>query len=449
MSQQALDLRRSVSILRRNKLLVGIVIALGILVGGGYAALNPPKVSSTALVVLPQSIQNSLANQNDAQTAASEFMATQAVIADSNTVLAKALPHVAPAMTLLQLRNVVQVSAPTSYVISITASGKKAADAEATANAVAQSYIAYVSAADSPVGSVPAHLLEQATSATGTGPVTAFAVTALIGALAGLLVGFVGSLAIGRGDRRLRERDEIANSIGVPVIASIPVAHPSDPAAWTKLLDGYRPPSVHALRLRRALQLLLSGELGDGSRGEAGGAAGVAVITLSTDPGALALGPQLAAYAASSGIRTTLIVGQQQENVAAALLTACAKAALAGPGLRPNGLRIAVNDGAGPGTAADAELVIAVVVVDGRSPRLPDTARTGTALLGVSSGVLTAEQLARAAVAVTGDGREIAGLLVADPDPADQSTGQVAALARPHQHRRPGRLTGMASESRR
>ena len=37
MSQQALDLRRSMQIVRRYKVLVGIVVALGILGGGAYA----------------------------------------------------------------------------------------------------------------------------------------------------------------------------------------------------------------------------------------------------------------------------------------------------------------------------------------------------------------------------------------------------------------------------
>ena len=40
MSQQALDLRRSTQIVRRHKILVGIVVILGILAGGAYAVLN-------------------------------------------------------------------------------------------------------------------------------------------------------------------------------------------------------------------------------------------------------------------------------------------------------------------------------------------------------------------------------------------------------------------------
>ena len=53
MSQQALDLRRSMQIVRRYKVLVGVVVVLGILAGGAYAVLKPPMLTSTALVALP------------------------------------------------------------------------------------------------------------------------------------------------------------------------------------------------------------------------------------------------------------------------------------------------------------------------------------------------------------------------------------------------------------
>ena len=54
MSQQALDLRRSVQIVRRHRKLFGAMVALGLLIGAAYAILKPPVLTSTALVVLPQ-----------------------------------------------------------------------------------------------------------------------------------------------------------------------------------------------------------------------------------------------------------------------------------------------------------------------------------------------------------------------------------------------------------
>ena len=61
--------------------------------------------------------------------------------------------------------------------------------------------------------------------------------------------------------------------------------------------------------------------------------------------------------------------------------------------------------------------------------------RTTATVLGVSAGAATAEQLARVAASAAADGRDIAGILVADPDPADHTTGRLPQLARPA-HRR-------------
>ena len=111
------------------------------------------------------------------------------------------------------MQNKIAVTSLTGNIITITAAGKTAAQAETTANAVAKSYVAYVSAANSPVGRVQARI----------------AIDGLLGALAGAIAGFITSLMIDTNDRRLRERDPIANSVGLPVLASFPVEHPSDP----------------------------------------------------------------------------------------------------------------------------------------------------------------------------------------------------------------------------
>ena len=70
-------------------------------------------------------------------------------------------------------------------------------------------------------------------------------------------------------------------------------------------------------------------------------------------------------------------------------------------------------------------------------------------VLGVSAGTVTAEELARVAVSAATDGRDIAGILVADPDPADHTTGRLPELARPAQRRMPARVTGIPMGTRR
>ena len=90
--------------------------------------------------------------------------------------------------------------------------------------------------------------------------------------------------------------------------------------------------------------------------------------------------------------------------------------------------------------------MVVVAVVDSETPRVPDTARPATTILGVSAGVATAEQLARVAVSAAADGREIVGILVADPEPTDKTNGQIPQLAQPIRRRQPTRLSGKTTE---
>ena len=217
MTEQNLGLRSSLQIVRRHKIVVGVTLLLGLIAGGAYSVAKPPTLTSTALVVLPYSVHST---------------ATQVVIADSDPVLVGAARRIGSVFPGQALQGRVHVNSLTANVLSITAQGTSARQAELTANAVATSYIAYVSAANAPTGQVQAHILERATTATGATLPTRVALTALLGALAGALVGAVIALAISRGDRRLRDRDDIADAIGVSVLASLQVGRPSDPGGW-------------------------------------------------------------------------------------------------------------------------------------------------------------------------------------------------------------------------
>ena len=428
MSEQALDVRRFLQIVRRHRAIVGIVALLGLLAGGGYAVLNPPMLASSALVVLPPATRD---------------VATQAVIASSDPVLSGALRNVRPAMSLQALRSHVQVKSLTSNIISISAQGKTAVQAEGTANAVAASYVAYLSTANSVAQGVQARLLESATNATGTPLPVDLLVTGGLGALLGGLIGAIGVLALARGDRRLWERDAMANAIGVPVLASISVDHPADARRWTRLLEDYQPSAVHAWQLRTALRYLGQADVASAPV-SIGDGVSVAVLSLSSDRWALALGPQLAVFAASLGIPTALVVGPQQDaNAAATLRLACVPSPSPSP-RRSSQLRVAV---AGPDDLAwrqpGAKLTVIVAVVDGRAPRVADTMRASATVLGVSAGAATAAQLVGVAVSAAADGRQIDGILVADPDRADRTTGRVPQPARPAQRRMPTRLADM------
>jgi capsular polysaccharide biosynthesis protein len=448
MTQKALDLRRSAQIAGHHKVLVGMAVALGAVVGGGYAALSPPMLTSTALVALqPPPSQNN--NQQTTVSGLDPFTATQEVVAASDPVLLAALNDARPAVSLNQLRREVQVGSPATDIISVNAKAANAGDAEATANAVASSYIAYVGAANSPVGHVSARQLELAITASGPSQAERTAVFALLGALVGALIAFAVVLVIGRNDRRLRERDEIARSIGVPVLASFPVAHPSDATGWTRLLEEYQPAAVHALRLQQALQQLGTASVnGSGTEPDR---SSLTILSLSSDSKALALGPQLAVFAASQGIPATLVIGPQQDANSTAA-TAALRTAFAVPppesSRRSSLLRVIVADSAAD-ISLETELTVVTAVVDCDSPQLPETMHTDATVLGVSASAATAEQLARVAMAATRAGREVTGILVADPEPTDRTTGVIAQLPRPANRRLAARLKGMTTEIRR
>jgi capsular polysaccharide biosynthesis protein len=436
MSQQPMSLRRAMRALRRHKVTVGVAVGIGLLVGAGYGSINPPARSATSLVVMP-AVQNL-------------DISTDMVVAASDPVLAGAQPNITPAISLAKLRDQVTAANPSGNVISITATASTGAGAIAIANAVANSYVGYLASSQSPVGRVNAHLLESATTAAGPDPLAHRLVYGGVGALIGLVIGAIAALVIGRGDRKLRARDEIANAIGVPVLASLPVNRPGSAPDWAKLLDSYQPGVVHAWRMRKALQQLsLSGvNVLNGSRDK--GPSSLGVLSLASDPGALALGPQLAVYAASLGIPTTLVIGPAASdgNAALTLRTACSQWAQ-GPSGRQGNLRVTVarEDGTAD-VPRGTMLAVVVAIVDGERPLLDTMMPTSATVLGVSAGVATAEQLARTAISAAADDREVAGLLVANPEPGDHTTGRIPQLTRPAS-RMPTRFTGATMEARR
>ena len=147
MSQQALDLRRSMQIVRRHKLLVGIVVVLGIARWRCLRRAQAADAHEYRADRAPGSGERAAANSTAPPPPAEPIPLRQPKRLSRVViqVLVDALPDVRPAMSLNELRHNVQVGSPSTDIISVTAKGKNAADAEATANAVANSYIRYVS----------------------------------------------------------------------------------------------------------------------------------------------------------------------------------------------------------------------------------------------------------------------------------------------------------------
>jgi hypothetical protein len=335
----------------------------------------------------------------------------------------------------------VKARSVTNNIVSISAQGTTPGQAEDTANAVTASFIAYLTSNASAAGKVPTKILQLATAATGMQLSVWRIITGGLGAAVGLVIGVIAALGLGAGDRRLRWRDEIADAIGIPVLASLAVRHPTTPSGWARLLEEYDPPPGLAWRLTNALQYLglLDSRM---ARRASPGDRSVAVLSVASDRRAMAIGPQLAVFAASLGIRTELIVDHQSSTNATATLRAACAAYRPSPG-RAGTLQLSVDEpGRSAGGASDAELRVAVVVLDDRSPQLDRVRAARATVVAVSSGVLTAEQLARVAAAAGASGHDVDGIFVADPDSSDSTTGRIPQLVRSGRRGKPTRLTG-------
>jgi uncharacterized protein involved in exopolysaccharide biosynthesis len=228
MSQQRPRLGRFLLIARRRWAVIDAVAMLGLLAGAGYAALSPPPLRSTALVLLPSPVHD---------------IATQRFIATSDPVLARAVRTIHSEQSPRALRATVQVNSRAASIgsfsaqggtaasaqrtavritdpgavratvqvnwravsiISVSAQGGTAAQAERTADAVASSYVAYVNSPRGPGTPVRARVLQYALNAAGTPPSRRLLVTGGLGALLGALIAAIGVIALGRGHRRFR-----------------------------------------------------------------------------------------------------------------------------------------------------------------------------------------------------------------------------------------------------
>lgn len=423
MSGQALNLATSATILWRYKIAAAALTLAGLVGSTTYALAQPDVYTSTATVMLSSTVVN---------------FSSQAVAATSVPVLSDALRTGHLPLSLKTLQSRVQAAPGTVPTIAVSAEGHTAQEAERAANAVARSYVAYITSPSSPGGQQAATLQQQAATAIAKPRTTRVYQAAGEGFLAGALVALIAILAIGRSDRRLRTRDDVADLVGVPVLASVYARSPKDVAGWVKLLERPEPAAAQVWQLHRVLQGL--GVLPGSGRGE--GFSGV-VLSLSCDKDALALGPQLAAFAAAQGISTALVIGRLQEMKAAtALRAACAASA----GRVPNNLLVRQADHHHAAQAPAQTMTVGVEVVDAKAPRVADMPRAQAAVLAVSAAVITAEQLTRVVASAAGAGIRIVGALVVNPDPRDQTTGRLPQLARSEQQAIPTRITAVVTE---
>ncbi|HZC27620.1 MAG TPA: hypothetical protein VE287_11400, partial [Actinopolymorphaceae bacterium] len=336
-------------------------------------------------------------------------------------------------------------------------------------------------------------IIQPASPATGPSVTRRLVTWALAGALAAAACTALVLVIRRRRDPRVRARDDLADSVGSSLLAVVR-GHPQrSVAGWLTFFETYEAPAEEAWAFRQVLRALVGppSDSRDPARadstkqgpGRVEHPHSLSVIALSGDPRAVAVAPQLAVFAASLGITTRLIVATRHDSVAA-LRAACAtdrgsqlRAGLVvdaggdddevapapdpsprptadaparpqngkgNPEARPRG---ATREAKAMPTRRAVDLTIAFTVADRREPTLDGLPATATTMLAISPGLATREELARLAVAVDDAGHRIDGVVVADRDPADRTTGRRTLDQRAVQAPLPMRMTGPSQVS--
>ena len=509
MSGKPTEFRSVAATLRRRGRVLAASAVAGLAAGVVFVMVQPPALTSTTLVLLPTP---ALADSS------SSDVATQVHIALSATVLGRAGQAVAPPIPARSVEKMVEVSAPTSQLLQIDATSTNAAEAQTLSQAVADSYVGYVSntarevssaalsdlkvrrdelqkqisqlqadiaaaikrqqavdpasqdgrkeaqllaglrteqadlslqlekvedkiATGGPVGSsatVGTSVIQPATEARGLPTPVRLLIWAPLGALICLILAGAVLLAATRRDPRLMLRDDIADAVGSPVLAAVRSMPQQSVAGWSTLLKTYDATAVESWAFRQTLRGLAAADPRGkpGTTGKVDHPQSVTVVSLSGDQRGIAIGPQLAVFASSLGIVTRLVTAVGQER-APALWAACAAAREDAP--RPGLYVGVVPDG------VTVDLTLNVVVVDRMQPDLGGVPASVATVLAVAAANATEQELAGVAVAVDDASRRIDGIVVADPDPTDRTSGRHTLDDRSRRQALPMRLTGIAS----
>ena len=299
--------------------------------------------------------------------------------------------------------------------------------------------LAQISGASPTTGAV---VLQRATTAISPSAVR-IPMFGVIGLLIGLLIGVAAAFGIGRRDRRLRLRDEISRAAGASVIASLSAVHRPKSEDLLRLLDHFEPSVIDKANLRRLLDELgveRRSTHGDSPISQNGSSVhhengssvhhegvGVHAIVLAGDDQAVAAAVELPAFAASLGIPVALVVTGSNSSTEQLAIACAARDPLEVGATRPNFLTYATSPGKAPGgvsLAVTLEIVDPITLdVADIEPTAEVPGRRESALLVVSSGFAKPEDLEVVALAAEHHGHPLAGVVVADPEPSDKTSG--------------------------
>jgi capsular polysaccharide biosynthesis protein len=279
-------------------------------------------------------------------------------------------------------------------------------------------------------------VLERAATASRSSKRRLFVDAGLAG-LVGLLGGLLIAVIIDHGDRRLRWRDDMADAIGIPVLASIGAKRNAGVTDVIQLLEHYETNPTDEWSMRQALH-----HLGFPSN-EA--PSNITVVALAGDSAGLLIAPHLAAFAAGRGLQTALIIATHHPS--ATPLRSAGQVLRRAGGTRP--ARVWVEDSwHDEKNRRSFELTVTLVVFDRAGEALPAQSFAGPTLLAVSAGFATSDELAEVAVAAADAHQPLQGIVVANAAPDDRTTGRFPQPLRSPTATVPERAIGITRGSR-
>ena len=146
----------------------------------------------------------------------------------------------------------------------------------------------------------------------------------------------------------------------------------------------------------------------------------VRVISFAGDSPALTTGPRLALHAAASGIPTALVPEDTLVPEDRSLVPLRA----AFTGTEPVGRGLPFSIGLNDMGDDPPQLLVSVTVFDGTSAILAPSDTMN--LLSISPNFVTADELAQLALEAVDAGSALDGVVVVNPDPTDNTSGQIA-----------------------
>ncbi len=487
MSEQRLNLRRVLWLLRRQRSIVAACVLLGALIPTAWILRHPTSYGATSLVLVPSSASSTSSQGSNGAPSANSNL-TDSEIAVSSAVLGTARSRVTPRLALQTAQKRVSASALATNLVQIRATGSSPRAAEGLANAVANALVDFLTSSQVSDGSSGLSGLEaQASELTAQvnkydqeiqSAQAAIASHGPTSVVAQQSTQLLGSLTTARADASLQlqsvnnqiaasKLNAAAANAGTEVIQYASSAtQPSLPIRLLPILVG----AILGFLIACAFVMIRQRETNLTTRDDIAEAAGVPVL-LSVSVGHVRRSSkwlallsehepavtelwnvrkvlsQLEIPEVGRQVLTVITLADDSSSVAAVAHFAVASATMGIPtslvltsddsgsrGLsdacdlltaRQEAARpdLRLFKGSPPVDDADGALTIISIVLNPDQPKLPAFVARGMVVLAVSAGFVNQEQLVRVLIAVGQEGLSVQGLFVTNPMSADRTLG--------------------------